>query len=586
MMTGESFSLSHHLLSKKSLLPFLRAALVLCAFICLFGYSSAADAGNTAAQERIHDFHSDIWVHPDSSITVTETITVTALGQQIRRGIYRDLPRGFRDAKGRRHSLSFEITDVLRDGEAEPHHTTALSGYTRLYIGHKDRMISRGKHSYQITYRVRAALLHFQAFDELYWNITGNEWNFHIDRASTEIRLPAGAEILRHHSYTGRFGDTGQDYMAKTVKNKLGVGTTRTLSPREGLTVAVAWPKGYVVPPTATEKFRMYLRANFWLALGGALFVLLNVMYLTVWIRAGQDPEKGTIIPQFAPPDNFSPVLAHHVAEMGMDLDTAFAAAVTNLAVKGFLRIEEIKKKKEYRLHLLNDDLHDLPFSERYLIRKLFLGKNKKTLHISKKYDKSFATAMQGFEERIKREYENVYFITNEKCFTAGSLLSGLYIGAVLGLEQVNRPEIFALIIAFVIINFMYNQLLEAPTMRGRKKMDHLEGFKLYMKVAEKDRLDFLHPPEMTPALFEKFLPYAIALGVENKWAANFKKAVPKEVYDSYNPRWYRGSSSFNPSTMGSSLSGGLGAAVGGASGSSGGGSSGGGGGGGGGGGW
>ncbi|QKK06375.1 MAG: DUF2207 domain-containing protein [Pseudomonadota bacterium] len=580
--------MSHHLLfSKKSLLPFLRAALALCAFAIMFGFPSAAYAKTKLPTERIHDFHSDIWVHPDSSITITENITVTAAGRKIRRGIYRDLPRSFRDAKGRRHILSFEIADVLRDGEPEYHHTTAISGYTRLYIGHKDKLISAGRHSYQITYRVRAALLHFQEFDELYWNITGTEWDFYIERASAKIHLPAGADILQHHSYTGyRSNKTGQDYMAKTVKNTLGVGATRILSPGEGLTIAVAWPKGYVVPPPAMEKFRMYLRANFWLALGGVLFVLLNVMYLTVWIRAGQDPEKGTIIPLFAPPENFSPVLAHHVAEMGMDLDTAFAAAVTNLAVKGFLRIEEIKKKKEYRLHLLKDDLHDLPFSERYLIRKLFLGKNKKTLHISKKYNKDFAEAMKGFAERIKREYENVYFITNEKCFTAGSLLSGLYIGAVMGAEQVNRPETFALIVAFVIINFMYNQLLEAPTMRGRKKMDHLEGFKLYMKVAEKDRLDFLHPPEMTPALFEKFLPYAIALGVENKWAANFKKAVPKEVYDSYNPRWYRGSGNFNASSMGSSLSGGLGTAVGGASGSSGGGSSGGGGGGGGGGGW
>lgn len=576
--------MSHHPFFKNRVLPLLCAALLLCALLL----PVPAAAQNRGAQEYIEDFHSEIWVHPDSSITVTEKITVNAARRKIRRGIYRDLPHAFRDAKSRPHWLRYDIAAVLRDGAPEFYHTTGMTGFTRLYIGNENILISSGTHNYEITYRVRAALLHFQEFDELYWNITGNAWVFPIRRASATIHLPAGAEILQHHSYTGRLREKGQDYMARTAGNSLGVGTTRSLAPGEGLSVAVAWPKGYVVPPTGMQKFGLYLRNNFWLALGGVLFVLLNIMYLTVWIRAGQDPEKGTIIPQFAPPDNFSPVLAHHVADMGMDTETAFSAAVTSLAVKGFLKIEEIKKKKEYRLHLLKEDVHDLPFGERYLIRQLFLRKNKKTLLIRKKYNKDFAEAMKGFAEKIKREYENVYFITNEKCFTAGSLLSGAYIGAVMGLEVIDNAQIFALVIAFVMINFMYNQLLEAPTMRGRKKMDHLEGFKLYMKVAEKDRLNFLHPPEMTPELFEKFLPYAIALGVENKWAANFKKAVPKEVYDSYNPHWYRsgGSSSFNPSSMSSSLSGGLGTAIGSASGSSGGGGSGGGGGGGGGGGW
>jgi len=577
--------LSQYPPSKNRSRPFLRIALALCAFVLLLGFSTIAEANTTLPRERIHDFHSKILIHPDSSITVIETIRVTATGNKIRRGIYRDFPRYFRDKEGRRHIQDFEIVSVMKNGQPERHHSTGMTDHTRVYIGHKDHYIPAGNYTYQITYRVRAALLHFQEYDELYWNITGNRWDFYIERAAVEIIIPHGADILQHHSYTGRFGDTGQDYMAKAIKNKLGVGTTRVLSPGEGLTVAVAWPPGYVVPPTAIEKFRIYWRANFWLALGGVLFVLLNIMYLTVWIRAGQDPKKGTIIPQFAPPDNFSPVLAHHVTELGMDLDTAFAAAITNIAVKGFIKIEELQAKKDYRLRLLKEDVHDLPFSERYLIRKLFLGKNKKTLRITKKYDKDFSVAMKGFEERIKREYENVYFITNEKIFNIGAGFSGLYIGALLALDT-TQPGIFALIVAFVIINLMYNFLLEAPTMRGRKMMDHLEGFKLYMKVAEKDRLNFLHPPEMTPELFEKFLPYAIALGVENKWTANFKKAVPKDVYNNYHPRWYNGSKSFNPSTMSRSLSGGIGKAIGGASGSSGGGSSGGGGGGGGGGGW
>jgi uncharacterized membrane protein len=99
----------------------------------------------------------------------------------------------------------------------------------------------------------------------------------------------------------------------------------------------------------------------------------------------------------------------------------------------------------------------------------------------------------------------------------------------------------------FALVNGLFIFLLKAPTVAGREILDQIEGFKMYLGVAEKDRLNLENPPERTPQLFEMFLPYALALGVEQKWSEQFAGvlaaagAVPGQ--NNYSPAWYSGDS-------------------------------------------
>ena len=100
------------------------------------------------------------------------------------------------------------------------------------------------------------------------------------------------------------------------------------------------------------------------------------------------------------------------------------------------------------------------------------------------------------------------------------------------------------------IIGLIFHELLKAPTRNGQKLMDQIDGVKMYLKTAEKDRLNFLNPPERTPQLFEKYLPYALALGVENEWAEQFSDVLAKaaqapsdSTISAYHPMWYSGRS-------------------------------------------
>ncbi len=169
-----------------------------------------------------------------------------------------------------------------------------------------------------------------------------------------------------------------------------------------------------------------------------------------------------------------------------------------------------------------------------------------------------------------------------------------------LDLFEASVPATTVPLLGTVVLNFVFYHLLKSPTRLGRRVMDKIEGFELYLSVAEKDRMNLLNPPELTPKLFEKFLPYALALDVEQAWSEQFSDVLaragqsPSSAGHGYSPRWYHGRGGFGSggdlaSALGGSFAGAVASAStapGSSSGSGGGGSVGGGGGGGGGGGW
>ncbi len=146
-----------------------------------------------------------------------------------------------------------------------------------------------------------------------------------------------------------------------------------------------------------------------------------------------------------------------------------------------------------------------------------------------------------------------------------------------------------SILIALVAINVAFHWLLKAPTSAGRQLLDKIAGFRMFLQSVDADRLNRLAPPDKTPELFEKYLPYAVALDSELAWAQQFSAVLETARQTTgYSPTWYVGSHGFAQSFTGS-FSSAIAASTstpGTSSGSGGGGSSGGGGGGGGGGGW
>lgn len=305
----------------------------------LFGFAAllllaAMSSAPARAQERILSFDSMIRVNVDASLTVTETIAVEALGQEIERGIYRDFPTVYPQPDGSRPESGFEVVEVLRNGEPEPWFTEGNLDGVRVYFGQEDVFLEPGRHVYRLTYRTTRQLRFFADHDELYWNVNGNGWRFSVDKVSATVVLPSGAHMLDRTAYSGYIGETREDWRAGEDEEGNPVfESTMAFPARMGLTIVVSFPKGHVAYPTERQKLIWLFKDNLhWVIAAGILLAVL-CYYLLVWWRVGRDPRGGTVIPRYLSPDGISPSAARYLARMGFDKKSAGAATVS-LAVR------------------------------------------------------------------------------------------------------------------------------------------------------------------------------------------------------------------------------------------------------------
>jgi len=618
---------------------------------------------NTLAQtEKILSFHSDIEIHDDGSMRVTETIRVICAGREIRRGIFRTFPTRYKDRYGNTIRVLFEVEEVLKDGESEPYHIEKMVNGVKVYAGQSDVFLRHGEYTYTLVYRTDRQIGFFDDYDELYWNVTGLDWAFVIDQVDAVVRLPAGAEPINTIAYTGPQGARGQDYTIETdASGRVRFTTTSPLLPEEGLTIAVSFTKGIIPEPTVQEKLGFMLKDNASTMTAIIGFGVLLLYYFIVWARIGKDPAKGTIIPRFHPPKGYSPAATRYVMRMGYS-NRVFAAAIINMAVKNYVTIHEHKGK--YTLSRTPGNESVLTSGERKIAKNLF-GTSLEIVFRQTNHQR-ISKAINALKMSLKTDFEKMHFRRNGSYTIPGFIITLITFVAVVLNAPVREGALFMsiwlafwtvgcsvlvistlsawksvfsgrklesgqgalvafltiftlpflgaelfglwmfssmissitvlLLLALVFLNIIYYHLLKAPTIHGRKVMDEIEGFKMYLEVAEEERLDMLHPPEKTPELFEKYLPYALALGVENDWSEKFADVLEAASVDTgYSPSWYTGTNWKTAgitgvvSSLGSSFSSAISSsssAPGSSSGSSGGGSSGGGGGGGGGGGW
>ncbi|MTI04193.1 DUF2207 domain-containing protein, partial [Roseibium denhamense] len=557
-------------------------------------------AASAKADERILRFLADLEVQADGQLIVTETITVMAEGQEIRRGIFRDIPLRQRDANGWQYEVGFELLDVRQDGERASYFTKPNTAGIRIYIGREDVFLDPGEYTYTIRYAMDRQIRFFSDYDEIYWNVTGNEWIFPIDEAVARISLPQGAVPSQYAAYTGVFGADGADYEAEVDPgtNDVVVRTSRSLEPYEGLTVAVGFPKGFAIEPSASEKLSMWLQDQRIFAIGASGISILLLYYLISWWLVGRDPAKGVIYPRFKAPEGISPALANYITNRGIEGGrwTALSAAVLSLAVKGRLDLDKDGKAMVLSVtDKVQDDANSaLPKGEAVL--ESFLKDRGSPLEISSKNGETISTIGEKFVGAINREYTGVYFrrngwyllpglfasilvgaslfyfgnLSDEQfaqaflfgfftIFTiaisvgltmlvqslvksvtglqimavgfwlifAGIAGTGIYLVSLLVAFMTGNPQEIPLLplFLFILVGMFigYANVIDIPTQKGREVMDAIDGLKLYLSVAEKDRLNMADAPDMSVVHFEKLLPYAVSLGVEKPWAESFQ---------------------------------------------------------------
>lgn len=594
----------------------------LCSAFLLFLWMACG----AQAEEVIRDYHADIVVLPDATIELTETITVNAEGNEIRRGIFRDFPLYAQDARGFRQKVDFELISVERDGRPEANHTETVSGGIRIYTGSADVFLQPGEYTYTITYRTGRQIRYFDDHDELYWNVTGNGWLFPIDRAGATVTLPEGALPTRTTVYTGPSGSTAQNAREIPGSNGLEFQTTQPLSPNEGLTIVLAFDKGVVAAPSSEDSTWWFIRDNLNTIIGFGGLAVIFFYYLRSWVAVGRDPPKGIAVPRWDPPEGISPALVNYIDNKGFSGAgwTALSAAALNLAVAGYVELDDLDSSITIR-RTKKTVTSKLQSGEAALIAEI--PSSGDTLVIDKANGKKVQSVGNRFRQAIEKEHRNKYYNGNPgytslgiglsiavvaALFIFGDLDEDVYalifvptffsvffgtftiglvnsfrrgrslfskIIAVLALALIGFVALstmslmlismwmdletthqFPVLIAFggiLLVNLLFFFLMGAPTPLGRKLMDGIEGLRIYLTLAEKDRMNMAGAPTMSPSHFEKLLPYAVALGVEKPWSRTFETwlatAAAGAATAAYSPGWYHGS---NPGGFGDRIGG------------------------------
>jgi uncharacterized membrane protein YgcG len=492
-----------------------------------------------ASAERVLSWDTEIYLEAEDSFGVIERIRWD-FEEASRHGILRDIPVAYGRARGADYHIRLEVTKVT-DADGQPHRwrVRRKGPLLEVRIGDPDRTV-RGVNDYWIHYRVGRGILFLAEHDELYWNATGHDVKVPIASTRATVYLPGGlapgdVEAL---CFTGRQGSIEQDCEMRAGVGAVAFEAERALRASEGLSVVVGIPKGVIAEPSrlarVLDRVRDYLSA--WMALPALVLAGL----LAIWRRRGRDPVGGAAVPvRYEPPEGLSPAEVGTVLDERADL-VDVSATILDLAVRGYLRIEETEsdgflflRDRDWRLAKLREG-DDLRVHERALFDRLFAGREVVAISsLKNKFYQDLPAVRDAIYAAVSRE--DRFFPTSPERVRRAWMVAGIAaagFGALLFVTETS-PSAGAAFAASGLLVAAFSRAMPRRTRRGRAAYEQIRGFQEFVTRVDKDRLERFGG--RTSERFERVLPYALVLGAADAWAEAFGDLYTEP------PRWYTG---------------------------------------------
>jgi uncharacterized membrane protein len=533
-----------------------RCELIVCLFLLL---SLTASAAAQARNWRVTDFNDTISIAPDGTALVSEKITLAFVGQW--HGIHRTIPVEYPGPQGTNYTLFLKIINVTDENGSRLKYDSSKSGTSRdlkIYIPDAVDTTRVVNIDYSVRNGVRFFGSNNDSYAEFYWNVTGNDWPVPIDHASAFVTLPENAAAgLRAQAFTGAYGSKESEVSAEVKGSDVVFETTRALRMRAGLTIDIYVPQGVIKPPSALAKL-------FWF-LGGNPIVFLPLLTFAVmlglWYSVGRDPDPGvSVAPQYEPPQGMSP------AEAGTLIDDTIhprdiTSTIIDLAVRGYIKIEEkidtflLFHHKDYLFTLLKPREQwgsELAPHERVMLENIFLsGTGTRLSDLKNRFYIAIPVVREDIMSALKSK--GIYTLDPESAngysIVAGVVIAILVIGVqIMGWMNLfySIPLVIGSVLVSALIWWLFARQMTAKTVTGARTRIAVLGFQEFMNRVDSDRIK-----RMPPDTFEKFLPYAMALGVEHHWAQAFDGIIKDP------PSWYvspNGYVGFSPLFFSSSM--------------------------------
>ncbi|MGL5057133.1 MAG: DUF2207 domain-containing protein [Fusobacteriaceae bacterium] len=505
---------------------------ILILFISIFSWSFSEDFGY-----YIQNYDIGIVINEKNEYSIQEKIDV--FFNSPRRGIIRSIPSKYGDRNIKLSNLKIDA----------PYSQDNFKNGVSLKIG-DSKVYLTGKKTYNILYNYDMGWDGIDSYDEVYYNLIGNQWDTTIEKVNFKIVLPKEFDATKINFTFGEYGATKKaDVTFKIVDNSI-IGFTNTpLNPGEALTLAMSLPQNYFQvssPRVILNILKLILHG---------LAIIFPILGLLLWIKFGKNkPFVETV--EFYPPNNMNP------CEIGYFIDGSVDTKdITSLLIywaeKGYLNIVEDEKKGIFKNSTLyleklkNIEATDNQYEE-YLFENLFsFSENDKILYL-KDLENKFYKYIEKTYSLIKidlfTKYSTLY---TRKSLSVGSFICSLPLISVFfillynsinknlnffTMENLSGLTLFISLFPFLLLSNLVTFIIGTKTKRYTENSHSIigrtRGFKNFLMTAEKERLEMLI--HENPKYFYDILPYTIVLGVSDKWANKFVDLVKEP------PNWYR----------------------------------------------
>ena len=568
-------------------------------------------------EEYIRSFHSDLQVDASGLLTVTETIEVYAAGDQIRRGIVRSLPLKGTDYRYKTVKTEYKVIGVKMNGQDSPFDTEKSQGNLNINVG-DDTFLDPGWYTFEITYSAEGQLGYFDDYDELYWNVNGFGWSFRIAKISASVQIPQEAAFLQTSCYTGYSGSTEQNCTTEKLPDGRMMFLAENLAVQQNLTIATGFTKGVVSPPpppTFFEQFGLLI----WTGLTAFVLLIYYIFTWQKYGVDPPKPTVIPEFDPPSNLSPASMGMIHKGYFWGELISASIVHLAVNgylrIEEKSKEYIFGLIKNTEFHLVKLKDADESLPKEERILMNYFFT--NSPVSVIDGKYSSHFKSMYNAYMGSLTAEHQPFLSQGSNWKFWLGPIVIFIiyaigasrfdftqYMAPTLAFDIDQVPlAIFGLVffaifiskkggsiwmissfiglvflagsyylyshsaislnnfilvlfIVFGIISFfIYIYLIRRPSVEKLDLRARIDGFKRYLSAAEERQLQMFNPPQMTPEVFEKLLPFAMAFKVDKIWGNKFQTLIERgSLQQQHRSSWYSGSRTYSYGALGNHI--------------------------------
>lgn len=511
--------------------------------------SGAASLNNFVISDYDIDFNLSRDADNRSVLYTTETIQARFPSYDQNHGIERYLPNKYDG-----HSVRLKVESVTdQNGKKWQYETRRQGGDTIIRIGDGDEYV-HGLQTFKIKYSQHDVTKYFadNDSDEFYWNTVGTNWQVPIANLSVNLTVDESLATQLNGNQACYFGQQGSSDLCQlaVAGNSYSVAASN-LRRGDNISLAVGFKPGTfaefkMTPAMIFQQVWIYAQV----VLTGLMVVLIVWLTVRYSRQTNRTPEQKPIAPEYLVPDDASVIVSAKL----MGGFNSFAALILDLAIRRYVQIREVKAKKfftnaEYEIEIIKP-IDDLRAEESEVMRDIFVDQ----VAVGAKLNMKTLQSNLKVQKRIQDNPEKII-----------KLVRGDYGLRAKGVEQGKWYKKFALIsLVFAVLLLSPGLLLVSLTSmfmswtiwpltdKGLALVRYLKGLKMYIKLAEADRINTLQSPEGVEKvgdisdkaklikLYEKLLPYAVLFGVESDW----NKQLGRHYEDlKQQPDWYTGTS-------------------------------------------